>query len=143
MIPYDDLVIALTTWRARQGLPVGQLSGALTPPPGMVAAPVVHAGSGALSGSGRTAPPQRTSGSRPNVPPPGPRDPHDGPHDGPYDGAHDDALDVDDAALIEEHHDLGAESDPSETLLDRDLPSGDDTVDVAMPMASRTKPPAW
>jgi hypothetical protein len=33
MIPYDDLVIALATWRARQGLPVAQLSGALTPPP--------------------------------------------------------------------------------------------------------------
>lgn len=24
MIPYDDLVVALTTWRARQGLPVAQ-----------------------------------------------------------------------------------------------------------------------
>lgn len=137
MIPYDDLVIALTTWRARQGLPVGQLSGALTPPPGMVAAPVVHAGSGAVAGwgSGRTAPPQRTSGSRPNVPPPGPLHPHD--------VAHDEALDVDDAALIEEHHDLGAEGYPSETLLDGDLPSGDDTVNFDMPMASRTKPPAW
>ena len=33
MIPYDDLVVALATWRARQGLPVAQLSGALTPPP--------------------------------------------------------------------------------------------------------------
>ena len=33
MIPYDDLVIALATWRARQGLPVAQLSGALSPPP--------------------------------------------------------------------------------------------------------------
>jgi hypothetical protein len=33
MIPYDDLVIALQTWRAKQGLPVGQLSGQLTPPP--------------------------------------------------------------------------------------------------------------
>jgi hypothetical protein len=25
MIPYDDLVVALTAWRARQGLPVAQL----------------------------------------------------------------------------------------------------------------------
>ena len=33
MIPYDDLVVALQTWRARQGLPVAQLSGSLTPPP--------------------------------------------------------------------------------------------------------------
>ena len=38
MIPYDDLVVALATWRAKQGLPVAQLSGQLTPPP-MVAAP--------------------------------------------------------------------------------------------------------
>jgi hypothetical protein len=32
MIPYDDLVIALATWRGRQGLPVSSLSGALQPP---------------------------------------------------------------------------------------------------------------
>ena len=32
MIPYEDLVLALTTWRARQGLPVGMMSGSLTPP---------------------------------------------------------------------------------------------------------------
>jgi hypothetical protein len=39
MIPYDDLVVALQTWRARQGLPVAQLSGVMVPPPA-VAAPV-------------------------------------------------------------------------------------------------------
>lgn len=33
MIPYDELVIALQTWRAKQGLPVAQMSGQLTPPP--------------------------------------------------------------------------------------------------------------
>ncbi|MGE0401605.1 MAG: hypothetical protein AB7T06_33195 [Kofleriaceae bacterium] len=33
MIPYEDLVIALQTWRAKQGLPVAQMSGQLTPPP--------------------------------------------------------------------------------------------------------------
>ena len=32
MIPYEDLVIALQSWRAKQGLPVSQLSGALVPP---------------------------------------------------------------------------------------------------------------
>lgn len=37
MIPYDELVIALQTWRAKQGLPVLQLSGALTPPPAAAA----------------------------------------------------------------------------------------------------------
>ncbi len=40
MIPYDDLVVALQTWRARQGLPVAQLSGvAITPPPAPAPAP--------------------------------------------------------------------------------------------------------
>jgi hypothetical protein len=34
MIPYDDLVVALQTWRARQGLAVAQLSGvSISPPP--------------------------------------------------------------------------------------------------------------
>jgi len=28
MIPYDDLVVALAAWRARQGLPVAQLTAA-------------------------------------------------------------------------------------------------------------------
>ena len=39
MIPYDDLVVALQTWRARQGLPVAQMSGIMTPPPPVVTAP--------------------------------------------------------------------------------------------------------
>lgn len=32
MIPYDDLVGALTAWRARQGLPVAQAGVAASPP---------------------------------------------------------------------------------------------------------------
>ena len=39
MIPYEDLVIALQTWRAKQGLPVGQMSGTFAPPPIAKAAP--------------------------------------------------------------------------------------------------------
>jgi hypothetical protein len=39
MIPYDDLVVALQTWRARQGLPVAQMSGIMVPPPAVVTAP--------------------------------------------------------------------------------------------------------
>ena len=45
MIPYDDLVVALQNWRARQGLPVAQLSSlapaavASTPPPPPAKAP--------------------------------------------------------------------------------------------------------
>jgi hypothetical protein len=32
MIPYDDLVVALSSWRARQGLPVVQTAGAVPAP---------------------------------------------------------------------------------------------------------------
>jgi hypothetical protein len=39
MIPYDDLVAALTTWRARQGLPTGQIAGAAPPAAAAQAAP--------------------------------------------------------------------------------------------------------
>ena len=53
MIPYEDLVIALQTWRAKQGLPVAQLSGALTPPP------VVAAPSSPSAPSGPPAPPPK------------------------------------------------------------------------------------
>ncbi len=57
MIPYDELVVALQTWRARQGLPVAQLSGALTPPP-VVAPPVVaRPAATPPSGPARAAPP--------------------------------------------------------------------------------------
>jgi len=38
MIPYDDLVVALATWRARQGLPVVQVAGA-TPRPARAPTP--------------------------------------------------------------------------------------------------------
>jgi hypothetical protein len=35
MVPYDDLVVALAAWRARQGLPVAQVAGAVPGrPPG-------------------------------------------------------------------------------------------------------------
>lgn len=50
MIPYDELVIALQTWRAKQGLPVAQMSGQLTPPP-------VAARSAPPAPPGRPAPP--------------------------------------------------------------------------------------
>lgn len=61
MIPYDDLVAALSAWRARQGLPANQLGGS---------------GSGPTPqhGSGPTA----TPGSGPNRPPPPPSASHPG-----------------------------------------------------------------
>ena len=56
MIPYDDLVVALATWRAKQGLPVGQLSAVLTPTAS--AAPVAPAPStNSASGPKRSGPP--------------------------------------------------------------------------------------
>lgn len=94
MIPYDDLVVALQTWRAKQGLPVGQLSGALTPPAQVAAvtAPASTPGSGP-----RPAPPAPPS--RPaqpflsNVATPPPLAP-----------LSEESLDVDESALIEESH---------------------------------------
>ena len=49
MIPYDDLVAALATWRARQGLPVARAA-VTAPPPPRAAAPA------AAPSSARTAP---------------------------------------------------------------------------------------
>jgi len=77
MIPYEELVIALQTWRAKQGLPVGQLSGALTPPP--LAPP---------------APPAPVARTAPPVAPPQPAP--------AFDAQADEPLDVDDGALLEE-----------------------------------------
>ena len=98
MIPYEELVVALQTWRAKQGLPVGQLSGALTPPP-MMAAPVAAP----IPGSG----PQR---SGPPVAPP--KSGSTGPQQAflgnvatpPPLAAPEESLDVDESALIEEAH---------------------------------------
>ncbi len=57
MIPYDDLVVALQAWRATMGLPVGQMSGSMAPPP--AAAPRAAS---TTPGSGR-------SGNKPPTPP--------------------------------------------------------------------------
>jgi hypothetical protein len=81
MIPYEDLVIALQTWRAKQGLPVAQLSGALTPPPGAATAPARR-------------PPMQAFPPGISTPTPLPE---------PMAGA-DEHMDVDDAALLEESH---------------------------------------
>ena len=78
MIPYEDLVIALQTWRAKQGLPVAQLSGALTPPPA-ASAPPAPPRPQAFLGNVATPPPLAAP-------------------------TQDDALDVDEAALLEDHY---------------------------------------
>lgn len=81
MIPYDDLVIALATWRARQGLPIAQLSGSLTPPQVTPPRPPT-------SKPAPPAPPARGFVANVATPP-------------PLAEAHED---VDEAALIEEAH---------------------------------------
>lgn len=94
MIPYEELVIALQTWRAKQGLPVGQLSGALMPPPvSVTAAPQRSGPPSAPPSTGRTGPQQAFLG---NVATPPPLAAVDEPID--------DSLDVDESALIEEAH---------------------------------------
>jgi hypothetical protein len=73
MIPYDDLVAALSAWRARQGLPVSTMGGA--PASGPHAAPIAAAP--APTSGPRTAPPGRSAppaapprGKPVSVPPP-------------------------------------------------------------------------
>jgi hypothetical protein len=78
MIPYDDLVVALTAWRARQGLPIAQPVAAAPPPPAR----------------GHAAPPAPTwpaaaRSAAPQAPPPDSGDPGD-------------SGDFDDSALVED-----------------------------------------
>ncbi|MEO8703863.1 MAG: hypothetical protein ABI867_27680 [Kofleriaceae bacterium] len=96
MIPYDDLVIALATWRAKQGLPVAQLSGSVAAGPPAAAPPAYEPPVRAPTPSPtpRTAPPAPPSRSFAATPPPlAPAD------------THDDPVEVDETeALIEESH---------------------------------------
>ena len=89
MIPYEELVAALTNWRAKQGLPVSAISGAAPgsgPTAAMDSGPVAKPGSGPTRGT-----------------PPGPPPGRGGYQPPPLETA-DDSLDVDDAALLEEAH---------------------------------------
>jgi hypothetical protein len=96
MIPYDDLVAALSAWRARQGLPVSTMGGGgsgANAAPG--SGPHGQAGSGptAKAGSGptRSAPPAPPSGRHNAVPPPL--------------ALGDEMQEVDETALLEEQYD--------------------------------------
>lgn len=95
MIPYDDLVAALSAWRARQGLPVSTIGG------GAEAAP--------QSGSGPTPTPGSGPYGQPGSGPYG--QPGSGPHRGgpptpPPLAMGDDAMhEVDEAEMLEEQYD--------------------------------------
>ena len=82
MIPYDDLVAALSAWRARQGLPVSTLGGGGSGATAQPGSGPNRGGPPATPGSGRT--------KAPSMPPPMP-DTHD-------------ELDVDAASLLEEQY---------------------------------------
>lgn len=56
MIPYDDLVAALTAWRARQGLPVAQSAAPPAPPPKKTAPAPAVAASGRPAAARSAAP---------------------------------------------------------------------------------------
>ena len=95
MIPYDDLVAALTSWRARQGLPistVGGVPGSGPIPDAGSSGPIMTGSGPVMTGSG----PQRAT--PPMAPPKGGYQP---PPLASPDTA-DDSLDVDDEALLEE-----------------------------------------
>jgi hypothetical protein len=83
MIPYDDLVAALSSWRARQGLPTEQLAGAPAPAP--KAATPTPAPAAARPAAARPA-----AGGKPAR------------AASPVAIAHDDSFDVDDSSLLEE-----------------------------------------
>jgi hypothetical protein len=87
MIPYDDLVAALSAWRARQGLPVSTMGA--TPGSGPTAAPPAPV---AKTPSGPKTPPPGPPPARSkatSVPPPLAAPDHD-------------AFEVEDAALLDE-----------------------------------------
>ena len=116
MIPYDDLVAALSNWRAKQGLPGGAL--AATP------APTATSGSGPASKSGpKSAPP----GAPPKAVAAAPVA---------------DAYDVDDAALLEEaSYDSGDDATSiGEVPSPSDGLTNDMTLDEDMPRRSGSGP---
>ena len=94
MIPYDDLVAALSAWRARQGLPVSTL-GAPAPGSGPTpAAPMAKAPSGPRSAPPAAPPPARAKAQ--SIPPP-----LAAPDHGDHGDTHD-ALEVEDSAMLDE-----------------------------------------
>src|SRR6478609_2247447 len=102
MIPYDDLVAALSQWRARQGLPVSTMGGSAAPAPG--SGPVAaQPGSGPMtakpgSGPTRGAPPMAPPRTKaPSMPPPLAAN------------TVDDALDVDGEMLEEQYENEGSD----------------------------------
>jgi hypothetical protein len=105
MIPYDDLVSALTAWRARQGLPVAQVVAAPAP---AAAAPAPAPAPAPAKPAARTAPPGAPPG-RAAAPP----------KSAPMKAAVvEDSLDVDDAAFLEE-----ASSDGGDFAMSFDTPA--------------------
>lgn len=92
MIPYDDLVAALSAWRARQGLPVSTLGGAGsegTPSPGS-GPHAAQSGSGPYGQPGSGPYGQPGSGPSRAVPP------------APPGMVADDAMEVDESAMLAE-----------------------------------------
>ena len=120
MIPYEELVVALQTWRAKQGLPVGQLLGATT----TTMAPPRSGPPVAPPKSGSTGPQQAFGG---NVAAPPPL------------AAPEESLDVDESALIEEaHFDTEGEDFEQQFPAGRtELDDGESTA-IGSPPAPRT-----
>jgi len=110
MIPYDDLVAALATWRARQGLPVAR--GATPAPAPRPAAPAAPPARAAAPAPSRAAPPAAARTAPPAAPP------RSAPP--PAQIVSSELDDFDDGALIEDSaYDMGGE--------DYVLPLGDPT----------------
>jgi hypothetical protein len=126
MIPYDDLVLALQEWRALKGLPVAQLSGALTPPPVIAAPP--KAAPPRPAAPAAPAPPSKSAPQQRAAAPPPPRGQRQAVQ------ALDETIDEDSLLDDSEHlaaHDDGGnfamQFDPNATLHEGEEDAGDST----------------
>jgi hypothetical protein len=93
MIPYDDLVVALASWRARQGLPVAPSSG-VPQARAQVVTPTVPRPAVQAPAAPRATPPSAPPRAMPLPAPPG--------SGGSGSDMDDDGDDIDGAALIED-----------------------------------------
>jgi hypothetical protein len=100
MIPYDDLVAALSSWRARQGLPVNTVTAGSGPAPSPGSGPyAAQPGSGPYAAQAGSGPYAAYPGSGPTEMPDS--GPHRGAPPAPPPAAADELV-VDDAAMLAE-----------------------------------------
>jgi hypothetical protein len=124
MIPYDDLVAALSAWRARQGLPVSTLGGGTAAAPAPGSGPHAQPGSGPYGQPGSGPYGQPGSGPTRGTPP-GPPPGRNAPTPPPLE-AGDDLHEVDDAEMLDEQY----ENEGSDFAMSFGGGNGDDSTSI-------------